>query len=217
MQRPPNLVGNASARTLLAHPRVQQFPDPRIELFIVRDFLPRDACAALIELIDRERRPSTVADPNGDPWFRTSETCDLASASSPLITALDAVLSAFSGIDPAYGEPLQGQRYATGQEFKPHTDYFEPTGAEFAKACSVAGNRTWTFMIYLNGVESGGATRFGVIDETVRPEIGKMLAWNNRCSDGSLNPATLHQGMKVERGLKYVITKWYREQPLGFS
>lgn len=217
MKRPANLATDSSARTLLSHARVQQHPDPRLELFIVRDFLPRDACAALIELIDRERSPSVVTDPNGDAAFRTSETCDLASASSQLIPVLDAVLSAFSGIDPAYGEPLQGQRYAVGQEFKPHTDYFEPAGAEFAKVCSLTGNRTWTLMIYLNEVEDGGATRFEVIDETVRPETGKMLAWNNRCPDGSPNPATLHQGMKVRAGVKYIVTKWYREKPTEFT
>lgn len=217
MNRPPNLTNDTCARTLLCHPRVEQFPNSQMELFIVRDFLPHEACAALIELIDHERRPSVVTDPNGDPYFRTSETCDLASASSPLITALDAVLSAFSGIDPIHGEPLQGQRYAVGQEFKAHTDYFEPTGADFAKACAVGGNRTWTFMIYLNEVEAGGETRFTAIDKTVHPEIGKMLGWNNRCPDGSLNPATLHQGMAVQRGLKYIVTKWYRERPLEFT
>lgn len=217
MKRPPNLASDSSARTLLAHPRVEQFPDPRLELFIVRDFLPRDACAAVIELIDRERQPSTVVDPNGDPLFRTSESCDLASAASPLVPVLDAVLSAFSGIDPVHGEPLQGQRYAMGQQFKPHTDYFEPTGSEFDKLCSVAGNRTWTFMIYLNEVEVGGATRFNAIDTTILPETGKMIAWNNRRLDGSVNPATLHEGMRVDKGLKYVITKWYRERPMGFT
>jgi prolyl 4-hydroxylase len=213
VKRPANLSGDSSAETLLSHARVQRFPNPGLELFIVRDFLPREACAALIELIDRERRPSAVTDPNGDPYFRTSESCDLAAADSPLIPALDAVFSAFSGIDPAYGEPLQGQRYAVGQEFKPHTDYFEPSGADFGKICAAAGNRTWTFMIYLNEVEAGGATRFTAIDKIVQPETGKLLGWNNRRSDGSPNPATIHHGMKVRKGLKYVITKWYRERP----
>ena len=45
---------------------------------------------------------------------------------------------------------MQGQRYEVGQEFKAHTDYFEPSGADFAKFCAVAGQRTWTVMIYLN-------------------------------------------------------------------
>ena len=46
------------------------------------------------------------------------------------------------------------------------------------------------------------------------PAIGKLLAWNNLLADGTPNPATLHQGMKVRRGTKYVLTKWFRERPL---
>jgi len=134
----------------------------------------------------------------------------------PAVQELEARLHALNAIDPAYGEPVQGQRYAVGQEFKAHTDYFEPSGADFMKYCSVAGQRTWTFMIYLNEPEAGGATRFKVIDKMFKPETGKLVCWNNRRPDGSVNPATLHHGMKVRKGTKYVITKWYREKPWGW-
>ena len=67
-------------------------------------------------------------------------------------------------------------------------------------------------MAYLNQPEDGGATRFKTIGKTVRPETGKLLAWNNLLPDGRANPATLHQGMKVRRGTKYIVTKWYRER-----
>jgi prolyl 4-hydroxylase len=30
--------------------------------------------------------------------------------------------------------------------------------------------------------------------------------------DGSPNPWTLHEGMPVDRGTKYIVTKWYRER-----
>src|SRR5687768_6170243 len=208
------LAPDTTAERIMANPGVQRVPNPRLELFIVREFLDAAACKFFCELIETERRPSTIADPNGDQYFRTSETCDL-DHTIPEVAQLDALLSAWSGIDPAYGEPLQGQRYAVGQEFKGHTDYFEPEGVDFAKFCSVAGNRTWTAMIYLNEPEAGGATRFKVIDKIVKPETGKLLAWNNRRADGSLNPATLHHGMKVRKGVKYVITKWYRERAWG--
>ena len=206
--------GESSSAHLLAQPRVQRVPSPRLELFVLRDFLTPADCAQFIARIDAARRPSTIADANGDAAFRTSETCDL-DYSDPLVTALDQRLAALSGIERAYGEPIQGQRYAPGQEFKAHTDYFEPQGADFAKYCSVAGQRSWTFMIYLNDVAAGGATRFKVIDKTVQPEAGKLIAWNNRRADGSVNPATLHHGMKVRAGTKYVLTKWYRERPWG--
>ncbi|MET0251390.1 MAG: 2OG-Fe(II) oxygenase [Novosphingobium sp.] len=209
-----SFAGESSASTLLGHRGVQRVPSPKLELFVVRGFLDAAQCATLAELIDAERRPSTIADANGDTQFRTSETCDLDHA-VPTVAALDSRLSAFSGIDPAYGEPMQGQRYAEGQEFKAHTDYFDPGGGDFAKYCSIAGQRTWTFMIYLNQVAAGGATRFKEIDKMVQPEAGKLLCWNNRNPDGTVNPATLHHGMKVRKGVKYVITKWYREKPWG--
>lgn len=206
--------GESSAAHLLSFPRMQRVPTKALELFILRDFLDARACAELIALIDADRSPSTIADDNGDTAFRTSETCHL-DHTIPAVAALDAKLAALSGIDPAYAEPLQGQRYAPGQEFKPHTDYFEPHGADFDRYCAVAGQRTWTFMVYLDDVESGGATRFREIGKTVQAERGKLLAWNNRLADGTANPATMHHGMKVRAGTKHIVTRWYRERPWG--
>ncbi len=198
----------------MARANVQRVPTPKVQLFQCRNFLAPPECEALIALIDRDRRPSTIADDNGDQYFRTSETCDLP-ACEPAVEALEARLTALCGIDPAFGEPLQGQRYAVGQEFKPHTDYFTPGGPDWEQYCAVSGQRTWTFMVYLNAVEAGGATRFKAVGKTFQPETGKLLCWNNRREDLSENPNTLHHGMKVRRGTKYVITKWYRERPWG--
>jgi len=206
--------GESSAELLLSRAGLQKLPNPKVELFQLRDFAPADLCGELIALVEKDRRPSTIADANGDDYFRTSETCDLA-PDEPAVQRLEAMLLDLNGIDPAHGEPLQGQRYDMGQEFKAHTDYFAPDGADFEKFCTVSGQRTWTFMIYLNEVEAGGATRFKAVKKTFQPEAGKLVCWNNRRSDGSVNPSTLHHGMKVRKGMKYVITKWYREHPWG--
>lgn len=202
------------AEKLRATPGVQRVPTRDLELFIARDFLDLDTCAALIELIDANRRPSDIADDIGVANFRTSETCDLNS-SSPIVAALEKKISDFLGLDAHLGEPPQGQRYAPGQEFKPHTDTFEPGGYDFYRHTADRGQRTWTAMIYLNRPEDGGATRFKTVGKTIQPETGKLLAWNNLLPDGRPNGATLHQGMKVRRGTKYIITKWFRERPGG--
>lgn len=178
---------------------------------IVRDFLSPDECAGLMARIDARRRPSEIADDQGIAAFRTSDTCDLDRA-DPLVAEIDRRLAEALGIDPVHGEPLQGQRYAAGQEFKPHTDSFNPGSADYYRFCAEAGQRTWTAMVYLNRPQDGGATRFRQIGKTIQPELGKLVAWNNLLDDGSPNPATLHQGMKVRRGTKYIITKWYRER-----
>jgi prolyl 4-hydroxylase len=191
---------------------VQRVPTRELELFIVRNFLDSEACAALIDRIDARRRPSEIADDIGIANFRTSETCDL-DGRDPVVDELDRKITALLGLPLGTGEPIQGQRYAPGQEFKPHTDTFEPGGYDFYVHTAETGQRTWTAMIYLNVPEDGGATRFKTIGKTVQPETGKLLAWNNLLPDGRPNPATLHQGMKVRRGTKYIVTKWFRERP----
>lgn len=200
------------AERLRATAGIQRLPSPRLELFTLRDFLPEEERQGLMKLIDINRQPSTITDSNGDHYFRTSETCHF-DESEPVVARLEERLQSLSGLDPVYGEPLQGQRYEVGQEFKAHTDYFEPNGRDYDANCTRGGNRTWTFMIYLNTPEAGGATRFKVVNKTFQPEAGRLVCWNNRRADATPNAATLHHAMKVRKGLKYVITKWYRERP----
>jgi prolyl 4-hydroxylase len=202
------------AQRLARTPGAQRIPSRELELFVVRDFLDEETCAALIERIDAQRRPSTIADDSGIANFRTSETCDL-DPKDDLVATVDAKFADLLGLSLANSEPLQGQRYAPGQEFKPHTDTFNPGGYDFYVHTADQGQRTWTAMVYLNEPEDGGATRFKKIGKTIQPERGKLLTWNNLLPDGQPNPATLHQGMKVRRGTKYVLTKWFREQPVG--
>jgi prolyl 4-hydroxylase len=200
------------AEKLIATAGAQRVPTSELEMFIVRGFLDEATCSALIGLIDDNRRPSTIADDVGIANFRTSETCDL-DWHVPIVGEVDRKIAALLGLPLQASEPLQGQRYAPGQEFKPHTDTFEPGGYDFLVHTAESGQRTWTAMIYLNEPDDGGATRFKRIGKTVQPETGKLLAWNNLLPNGRPNPATLHQGMKVRRGTKYVLTKWFRQRP----
>ena len=207
--------GESSPEILRAHPGMRRLPSPKLDLFTLPGFLSPKLCGDLIALIDANRRPSTIADANSDKYFRTSETCDL-SPDEPAVKELEVLLFELNHIDAAHGEPVQGQRYEVGQEFKAHTDFFDPHGQDWEKYCSVSGQRTWTFMVYLNTVEAGGATRFKEVNKTFHPERGRLVCWNNRRPDGYGNEATLHHAMKVRKGLKYVITKWYREKAWGW-
>ena len=186
-------------------------PARELDLFIVRGFLDPATCAALVERIDAKRRPSSIADDIGVANFRTSETCDL-DLGDPLVAQVQNSIAALLGLSLDVAEPPQGQRYAPGQEFKAHTDTFEPGGYDYYVHTADRGQRTWTAMIYLNDPDDGGATRFKQIGKTIQPESGKLLAWNNLLPDGRPNPATLHQGMKVRRGTKYIVTQWFRER-----
>jgi prolyl 4-hydroxylase len=211
MAMPAPSGADGPAARLAGLPGVQQVPTRALELFVVRGFLDPRQCAALAERIDARRRPSEIADDIGIANFRTSETCDLDS-NDPVVAEVEQRIAELLGLSLGASEPLQGQRYAAGQEFKPHTDTFEPGGYDFYVHTAGSGQRTWTAMVYLNQPEEGGATRFKAIGKTIQPEAGKLLAWNNLLPDGRPNPATLHQGMKVRKGTKYVLTKWFRQR-----
>lgn len=202
----------STAVRLVETPGIQRVPTRELELFIVRGFLDLATCTALIERIDARKRPSDIVDDTGVANFRTSETCDLDPA-DPLVADVERRISELLGLPLDHGEPLQGQRYAPGQEFRPHTDTFNPGGYDFLLHTERGGQRSWTAMIYLNEPDDGGSTRFKTIGKTIQPETGKLLTWNNLLPDGTPNPATLHQGMKVRRGTKYVLTKWFRQRP----
>ena len=115
------------------------------------------------------------------------------------------------GLEANLGELPQVQKYDVGEQFKAHTDYFE--NVEYNN-CHLAkgGQRTWTFMVYLNDVEEGGETNFPKLQLEFKPQQGKALIWNNLINNEKENVYTLHQGKPIIKGVKYIITKWYREK-----
>lgn len=203
-------VGREVAARLDADPRFERLQVPAMQAYAARDYLSADQCAALIAMIDANRRPSTLLTDRGNSAFRTSESCDMARW-SPDVQPIDEAIAASLGIEPDKGETMQGQRYAPGQQFRVHHDYFHEGESYWPKMRESGGQRTWTAMIYLNDVEEGGATWFPQAGIRIAPERGLLLAWNNMAADGSPNTATLHEGMPVVEGVKYIITKWFRE------
>lgn len=199
----------------LVHPDIQRIAAPKAQLYVWKNFLTPDVCDAVIALIDQRLRDSTTADAFADPKIRTSRTSDLGMLGHDLIMQLDELIAEAMGIHWSYTDITQGQRYDLEQEYKAHYDYFIPGSHEYNVYCQFLGQRTWTFMIYLNDVEAGGGTRFRRLEKTIMPEKGKAVIWNNLNADGSFNPYTIHHGMKVRGGSKYVITKWFRERGWG--
>src|SRR3546814_14988230 len=128
------------------------------------------------------------------------QTCALPIYRDPIVIAVNNRLHDLTGIPREYGEPMHGQRYDVGQEFKAHTDYFDPHGADWETYCAIPGQRSWTMMNYLNEPAAGGATRFLATGKMHQPEVGKQLAWNHVRPHGTANPDTPHPGKKVQIG-----------------
>ena len=193
-----------------ADPRVTRAEIATAQVYYCLDFLDAGQCDGLIALIDANRRPSTLLSDRENASFRTSESCDM-DRWSPQVRGIDESIAALLGIDPDHGETMQGQRYAPGQQFRAHHDYFHEGESYWAAMQASGGQRTWTAMIYLNDVAEGGATWFPQAGIKIAPRRGMLLTWNNMKADGSPNAVTVHEGMPVVEGTKYIVTKWFRE------
>ncbi|MGZ8335630.1 MAG: 2OG-Fe(II) oxygenase [Allosphingosinicella sp.] len=209
-------IGRWVSDRLSRNPTVLRIPSNQIDMFVARDFLSAGECDGLIGLIDTHRVPSGLLSPSADPDFRTSESCNMR-PDHPLVRKTEARITDLMGIQPAHGETIQGQRYAVGQQFKPHHDFFHDSEPYWPDMQLSGGQRTWTAMVFLNTPEGGGQTAFEQAGLKIAPRRGNLLTWNNLDASGHPNPFTLRQGCPVTAGTKYVITKWYRERPWTYS
>jgi len=191
-------------------PNLRRIHDARLDLYTLDDFLSRQECERIVALISHHLQPSVVSYVSDDKSFRTSQTAELCHLRSPVALNLDDKICRTLGIRTEYSEGVQAQRYDAGQQFKPHWDHYHPGTERYNRYAGVRGNRTWTFMVYLNEGMEGGGTYFTEIDLRITPKLGMALFWNNLMPDGSPNPATMHCGEPVISGHKVIITKWFR-------
>jgi prolyl 4-hydroxylase len=202
-------LGEVVRARLAADPAVYRVDDDRIELFAVGGFLSAGECARLCTMIDAVARPSSLHELDYASGFRTSFSGDL-DPRDPFVAGISQRIDALLGLEAAIGEPVQGQRYRPGQEFKAHNDWFYTSEGYWPQEEARGGQRSWTAMAYLNAVAAGGATAFALLGLEIEPKPGVLLLWNNALPDGRPNQATLHAGQPVVGGTKYIITKWYR-------
>ncbi|NML05120.1 2OG-Fe(II) oxygenase [Sphingomonas sp. G-3-2-10] len=205
-------AGKLVTDRLDAMPGIRRAPIEAAQLYLFENYLSDAECDKLVELIDANRRRSTLLATHEDPEFRTSDSCDL-DRWSPDVLPVDERIAHLLGLPPEHGETLQGQRYAPGQQFKAHCDYFHETEAYWPAMQESGGQRTFTAMAYLTNVEEGGATWFPRAGIRIAPRKGLLVIWNNMLPDGRPNYDTLHEGMRVIEGTKYIVTKWFRERP----
>ncbi|CAD0350971.1 2OG-Fe(II) oxygenase [Xanthomonas hortorum] len=185
---------------------------PRV--VVLGDFLSDAECDALIALAQpRLARSRTVDNDNGAQIVhaaRTSDSMCLQLGQDALCQRIEARIARLLDWPVDHGEGLQVLRYATGAEYQPHYDYFDPTAAGTPALLQAGGQRLASLVMYLNTPERGGATRFPDAHLDVAAVKGNAVFF----SYDRPHPMTrsLHAGAPVLAGEKWVATKWLRER-----
>jgi prolyl 4-hydroxylase len=164
--------------------------------------------------LDRSRTSDPATGRPVPDQARTSWGMNFAQAFPDLVVAdAERRIAAFAGLALSHAEPLAVLRYEVGQEYRPHFDYLAPGALATHPFYARGGQRTLTVVTYLNRPAAGGGTEFPQLGLRVEPEPGTGLRFRNVRPDGSPDPDSLHAGLPVTAGEKWVATLWFRERP----
>jgi len=184
---------------------------PRI--YQIFNFISDHECEELIKTGHKTGfKRSTVADSADVDPTRTSETVWVE---RHLNKAIDNILKRVSDtihIDDSLlnmsnaAETLQLVKYENNQYYNYHVDY----------ETYRANSRYITFLMYLNDVEAGGQTGFrnahcwdkGKHHFAVDPIKGSAVFFYDLLPDGNADDRSLHSGMHIKKGHKYMTNLW---------
>ncbi len=184
--------------------------NPRIVIF--GDLLSNDECDALVGAArPRMARSLTVANATGGEEVNADRTSDgmfFQRGENEVVRRIEARIARLLNWPVENGEGLQVLHYGPGAEYKPHYDYFDPAQPGTPTILKRGGQRVGTLVMYLNDPEKGGSTVFPDVGFEVAPKRGNAVFFSY--DRPHANTKTLHGGLPVVAGEKWIATKWLR-------
>lgn len=200
----------------------------------IPDFLTKSECSRLIQIAEDSgfTRSTVVGGPSKISSDRTSRSVYLDKGANPFISSIEERASKLFGLPVENIESLQVVKYAFGDQFKEHYDYFEKGSPSTDEALTRGGQRVATIFVYLNTLHgpflnimrdgrvtpgddpdvASGCTAFPKLGFQVQPLVGKALLFQNVTEDGKEDPRMLHAGTAVGMyDIKYGLNIWVRQ------
>lgn len=189
---------------------------PRIH--VIEKFAPPAVCEWLIAQARAKLGRATIYDRTTggavEDGRRTNSQCDLDIETSGVLTfVLRGRIAATTGRPDEAMEIPKVLHYAPGETFAEHFDYLDPMEPAYGVELARRGQRTDTFLIYLNDEFSGGETRFTRIDLSHIGATGDALWFKNTNASGAPDRDTIHAGLPPTSGEKWLFSQWIRELP----
>jgi hypothetical protein len=129
------------------------------------------------------------------------------------LALIERIMCSCAGSTMQFAEPSVVLRYMPGEYYKWHYDHIYPHNSAIEQQITQFGQRVKTAIFYLNDDYDGGNTEFKKPKISVKPEAGKVLVFNNVDKDNDRLIESIHRGVEVSRGEKWIITLWFRDKP----
>jgi prolyl 4-hydroxylase len=220
---PPHVTRSLPAIDTSSKQSVLHLPDADVtvtfeqlapRIVVLENFLSSQECDDLCEEALPAFAPARVVDEREREvhaaHFRSNDSAQLPATRSALVRRIEARIEHLTNWSSACCETLQVQRYAKGQHYQPHYDFFDKGSAAHAMAEAHGGQRLATLILYLKEPDAGGATYFANLGMRIAARKGSALFFTY--PDPGSNSGTLHGGEAVLAGEKWIATQWFRER-----
>lgn len=189
---------------------------PRIR--VVENFVSPAVCDWLIEQARGRLSRATIYDKKTggtiEDGRRTNSQCDLGVDNSGVLTFIvRGRISAITQRPDAAMEIAKILHYEPGETFAIHFDYLNPNEPAYRAELGTRGQRTDTFLIYLNDDFEGGETHFPKIELSHRGKAGDAIWFLNVNENGRPDENTMHAGLPPTAGVKWLFSQWIRQYP----
>ena len=183
---------------------------------LLDDLMSPEECDELVRLSVIKLKRSTIVDPTTGREVvideRSSDGTYFLLNENDFIARLDRRIAEVMHWPIENGEGIQILRYGVGGEYKTHFDYFPPSDSGSQAHLAKGGQRVSTLVMYLNDVGAGGETVFPHLNLSVVPKKGSAVYFEYCNSRGQVDARTLHGGLPVTAGEKWIATKWMRQR-----
>jgi prolyl 4-hydroxylase len=183
----------------------------KIIIHNIESFISDDEASQLIEEASKDFVKTTTLGENSDNEYRVAQGTWLYDNKNQLVAALKEKISKIINVPVENFEQLHVVKYEIGGQYKVHHDYFHANMDYFENVMKRGGQRTHSALIYLNEDFEGGETDFPKIPYRAIPKKNKLIIWKNVDENNKVEYNSLHAGLPVTKGIKYIGIFWIRE------
>jgi prolyl 4-hydroxylase len=191
---------------------------PRVRF--AKDFAPTWACDWLIEHARGRLSPGVMySGATRSVGFDANRRCsdyqfEILNADLVLLLVRERI-SALTRLPVEAMEPPRIFHYALGEHIKPHYDRLSDGPGGIGEVQTYQGDRIATFLLYLNDDFDGGELDFPKVGLSHKGKTGDALYFTHVDAAGKPDRLSLHAGLPITRGEKWVFSQWIHDRPYG--
>lgn len=182
----------------------------------IKNVIPNNLCDKIINTFKNQLVPAEIYKPLDGNKHKVDDTRVALNYffnenTFPEIIPLKKHISKITNIPIHQQEQFCLIKYDEGGKYDLHYDSSNPNITE-------DNPRAYSFIFYLNEDFEGGETFFpNLNNQTIKPEKGKMVYWNNFNEEQEFDYTKFHSGLPVTKGNKWILTLWVRDENIHLN